>query len=46
MNDGICHYTHSLDGGSSYYTAACTGDFSDPKDGTVCYDRCGMSTHS
>src|ERR1700761_1661139 len=37
MSDGICHYTHSLVGGSGYYVAGCTDPyFSDP----VSQNRC------
>jgi hypothetical protein len=38
MSDGFCHYTHSEEGGSGYYSASCT----DPTyESHVCQNRCG-----
>lgn len=43
LENSICHYFHSLGGGSSYYSAGCSsGNFSDPASSNVCPNRCGM----
>ena len=40
LTNNICQYSHSLEGGSGYYTAGC----SDISFGAPCARRCGMST--
>lgn len=40
MSGGLCSYTHSLQGGSGWYTSGCT----DPTfDDSHCTTRCGKS---
>lgn len=38
LTNGLCHYTHSLDGGSGYYAAGCTDKTF--KDTTACPQLC------
>ncbi|KAE8422678.1 hypothetical protein BDV36DRAFT_291177 [Aspergillus pseudocaelatus] len=44
LTDNICGYSHSTQGGSGYYTAACTANstsFDDTKNKSIYVNRCG-----
>ncbi|THC89636.1 hypothetical protein EYZ11_010912 [Aspergillus tanneri] len=43
LSDNICSYTHTLIGGSGYYSAGCSAnaeDFGDTENVSVCAERC------